>query len=174
MAGWRRVAGALALGLAWTAPAGAEEGTLEAFASWTARGQVYPTGPQEVSFVGVLAGVLYVRGADGSFDSGLMSCPGTLVTDTESGGQSGTGKCVILTPDGERVFAAFNCAGTFSEGCNGDFRLTGGSGSKAMITGGGEVQFRSALGGLVAAPGNVVEQEAVGMAFWPSLTYRLP
>ena len=159
-------------------PAMAEEGTIEAFSSWEARGQMYPTGPEEATFVGVLSGIIYVKGDElpleaNSIDAGLIICPGTLVINTEDGSQSGEGKCVIVTGDAERIYAKFKCSGTYLQGCNGDFTLTGGSGEKANISGGGPIQLKSALGNLVGA-GNMIEQSAVGFAVWPKLTYKLP
>jgi len=172
--GLASVTGALGVLLSMLVVAQAAESTVEAFSSWEAKGQMYPTGPQEMSFVGVLSGVLYVRGDDGSFDAGLIACPGTVVINTADGSQVGTGKCVIITPDAERVYAQFECMGLYGQGCNGDFELTGGTGSKTNISGGGEVQFKSAFTSLIAMPGNIVEKEAIGMAIWPALTYRLP
>ena len=153
----------------------AEEGTVEAFSSWQARGQIYPTGPAEVTFVGALSGVIYVKGDDASMDVGLMSCPATLVINTVDGSQSGQGKCVIMTQDGERIYAEFTCEGVYLAGCDGYFKLTGGTGDKTNISGGGPIQFRNAFSNLVAStPGAIIEQSSVGLAVWPALTYKLP
>lgn len=164
----------LVINLAIPVPATAEEGTVEAFSSWQARGQIYPTGPHEVTFVGILSGVLYVKGDDGSSDAGLIACPGTHIINTEDGSQTGHGKCVILTPDSERIYAEFKCSGVYAVGCNGEFTLSGGTGEKANISGGGPIQFKSALAKLAVIPGSIVEHSAVGLAVWPKLTYKLP
>ena len=152
----------------------AEEGTVEAFSSWEARGQFYPTGPTEATFVGALYGVLYVEGGDGSTDAGLITCPGTVTINTEDSSQVGRGKCVVVTPDGDRIFGHFVCEGAYLEGCNGDFKLTGGTGSNEGISGGGPVKLKMALAQLTSLPGSMVEQSAVGLAVWPELTYKLP
>jgi len=166
---------ALACSLYASFPAAAEEGTVEAFSSWQARGQIYPTGPKEATFVGALSGILYVKGDDGSLDAGLITCPASVTINTEDGSQNGRGKCVILTPESERIYAEFRCSGVYLEGCNGDFTLTGGTGKNESISGGGPIQFKSAFSNLAAAtPGSVVEQSAVGVALWPKLTYKLP
>jgi hypothetical protein len=154
--------------------AGAEEGTVEAVSSWELRGQIYPTGPSEATFVGTLSGIIYVSADDGSEDAGLITCPGTITVNTEDGSQSGAGKCVIVGSDGERVFGAFDCSGVLGEGCNGEFTLTGGTGSKEGISGGGPIRLRAAFVRLTAEPGNVVERTSAGLAVWPKLTYRLP
>ena len=164
----------IAIAIAMSVPAVAEEGTVEAFSSWEARGQIYPTGPEETTFVGVLSGVLYVTGDDGSMDAGLIICPVTVAINTEDGSQVGDGKCVIVTPDGERIYAEFKCSGVYLEGCNGDFTLKGGTGDKENISGGGPILIKTAFANIAAIPGSVVEQTAVGLAVWPELTYKLP
>lgn len=170
----KRIALGGALALTLGLPALAEEQTLEAVSSWEARGQIYPTGTHEATFVGALSGILYVSGADGSMDAGLITCPSTLVIDTEDGSQIGRGKCVIVTPDAERVYGEFTCTGQFGKGCEGEFTLTGGTGEKAQISGGGPIQLRGALSGLALVQGNIVEQTTIGLAVWPKLTYKLP
>ena len=122
-AGRTLLGAALAFALFSSYPAAAEEGTVEAFSSWRARGQVYPTGINEVTLVGALSGVLYVKGDDGSLDAGLITCPATVVINTEDGSQTGHGKCVIMTPEAERIYAEFTCSGVYMAGCNGDFTL---------------------------------------------------
>jgi len=169
-----RLTACSALALTFSAPAAAQEETLEAVSSWEARGQIYPTGPEEATFVGALSGILYVSGADGSMDAGLITCPATLVINTVDGSQTGHGKCVIVTPDSERVFGEFTCTGVLGEGCNGDFTLTGGTGEKTNISGGGPIYLRGALSGLASTTGNMIEQTTIGLAVWPKLTYKLP
>ncbi|MGR9090008.1 MAG: hypothetical protein ACU85U_05450 [Gammaproteobacteria bacterium] len=174
------LASAFALGLALSIPAVAEEGTVEAFSSWEARGQLYPTGPEEATFVGSLSGVIYIKG-DGveldasTLDAGVITCPAVLTINTSDGTQKGQGRCLIMTPDAERVYAKFECTGSYQQGCNGEFTLNGGTGDKADVTGGGPIQFKSALGQLVqSTPGSIVQQSAVGLAVWPKLTYKVP
>lgn len=169
----------LAIFLTATSAVGTEQGTVEAFSSWEARGQIFPTGPQEATFVGALFGVLYVEGktSEGeqrSIDAGLITCPGTVVIDVAEGRQMGEGRCVILTPDGERIYGKFTCSGTYLEGCNGEFTLVGGTGEKQNISGGGPIQLKSAFAHLTAMPGTMVQQATIGIALWPELNYKLP
>jgi hypothetical protein len=93
------------------APGAAEEGTVEAFSSFEASGHIYPTGPEESTFVGVLSGILDARDAENTIDAGLIMCPGTVTIDTTDGSQHGTAKCVIVTPESNRVFGSFECEG---------------------------------------------------------------
>lgn len=168
---------AAAIGLGLALPAAAGQGqttTVEAFSSWEARGEFYQTGPNEATFVGVLSGILYVEGADGSLEAGLMTCPARLRVDKESWAQTGTADCVILTPDGERVYGEFECAGTYQEGCRGAFSIVGGTGSREGITGGGPIEFDNAVPALTDVPGNMVTTQAIGLVRLPELTFRLP
>ena len=165
---------AVTLAIFCAAPAMAEEGTVEAFSSWQARGQIYPTGTAEATFVGSLSGMLYVKNKDGSFDTGRVTCPGVITINTIDHSQSGQGRCVILTPDAERIYAEFKCSGIVGSGCNGDFTLKGGTGGMEHITGGGPIQFKTAVADLVAIPGNIVETSYAGLAVLPKLTYKLP
>ncbi len=164
----------MAIAIAMSVPAVAEEGTVEAFSSLEANGLIYPTGPKETTFVGVLSGVLYITDEAGSMDAGLITCPVTVAINTEDGSQVADGKCVIVTPDSERIYAEFKCSGVYLEGCNGDFTLKGGTGDKENISGGGPIQIKTAFANIAAAPGNVVEETVVGLAVWPELTYKLP
>lgn len=151
----------------------AEEETVEAFSSWEARGQIFPTGPSEATFVGALSGILYVKNKEGSYDAGLVTCPGVITIDTKDYGQSGEGRCVISTPDGDRIYAEFKCSGVVGSGCNGEFTLKGGTGAKENISGGGPIHFKSAFLDLTATPGNIVDTVYGGLAVLPKLTYKL-
>jgi hypothetical protein len=176
-----RSAGGLAVSLlaaflvvGFTLPASAEEGTVEAFSSFEASGHIYPTGPEESTFVGVLSGILYVRDAENTIDAGLIMCPGTVTIDTTDGSQHGTAKCVIVTPESNRVFGSFECEGVYNAGCEGEFTITGGTGSMAGITGGGPIKLQSAFANAALVPGSIVERTSAGLALWPALSYTLP
>ncbi len=152
----------------------AEEDTVEAFSSWEASGRIYPTGPAESTFVGVLSGILYVRDRENTIEAGLIMCPGTVTIDTTDGSQHGTAKCVIVTPESDRVFGSFECEGIHNAGCEGEFTITGGTGSMAGITGGGPIRLQSAFANAALVPGSIVDQTAAGLALWPALSYKLP
>jgi hypothetical protein len=116
--------------------------------------------------------VLYVEGStnegeDRSIHASLITRPGTVVIDTSGGSQRVEGKCVILTPDGDRIQAKFTC--TYLAGCSGDFELVGGAGEKRSFSGG-----ESIVSNQISIPGAIVEQEAVGMALPPTHDYKLP
>ncbi|MEX2201519.1 MAG: hypothetical protein WD711_09010 [Dongiaceae bacterium] len=155
-------------------PASAEDDTVEAFSSWEASGHIYPTGPEESTFVGVLSGILYVRDKENTIDAGLIMCPGTVTIDTTDGSQHGTAKCVIVTPESDRVFGSFECEGIYNAGCAGEFTITGGTGNMAGITGGGPIRLQSAFANAALVPGSIIDQTAAGLALWPALSYQLP
>lgn len=155
-------------------PVAAEEGTVEAFSSWEASGHIYPTGPEESTFVGVLSGILYVRNSEDVIDAGLIMCPGTVTINTTDGSQHGSAKCVIVTPESDRVFGTFECDGVYNAGCEGEFTFTGGTGSMEGITGGGPIKLQSAFANATLVPGTIVEEAAAGLALWPALSYTLP
>ena len=165
----------LACAVAAPQTAVAADGTVEAYSSWQARGQVFPTGTDEATFVGVLSGVLIVKGEDGTIDSGQIMCPGSVVINTADGSQIGHGKCIILTPDSERIYGEFSCYGQYGQDCDGEFSLTGGTGDKTGISGGGPIQLRNIATNLAeSGNGNVVDQAVAGIAVWPKLIYTLP
>lgn len=166
-----------AFGLAVFAPrmaAAGEEATIEAFAAWQGAGQVYETGPKEAVFVGALAGTVYVETEKGPLESGHMVCPAIVTIDLTDGSQTGSGRCTITSQDGARVYAEIECEGVHLIGCDGEFKLTGGTGRFEGISGGGPVLIRSDFRKIGASAGGVVEQEAAGIMYWRELTYRIP
>lgn len=152
----------------------AEEGTLKAFAAWHGDGQTVQTGPTEATFIGTIAGTVYVETDKGPIDGGQMVCPAMLVVNTDDGTQSGAGRCNITARDGARIFAQLTCTGVHLVGCAGDFTLTGGTDRFAGITGGGHFTVRTQLQELVRLSGSTVVQSASGIMFWRELHYKVP
>lgn len=165
---------ALLASLCQIGPAAAEEATVEAYSSWEAAGTVFQTGIDEATFSGVLSGAFNVEGEDGSLEIGLIACPGMIVVNKDDWSQRGTANCVITTGDAERIYADLECSGTYREGCTGQFTFTGGTGAYEGITGGGPIEFLNVLSNRSAIGGTQVTAEAIGLARWPTLTYRIP
>jgi hypothetical protein len=115
-------------GAATAAHAESEE-TINAYASWAGRGQIYPTGPNSATFVGAFSGVIFVEKEKELLNGGNMMCPGLIEINLDDGKQQGKGRCTITNDEGERVFSEWSCAGTFAEGCTGDLKFTGGTGA---------------------------------------------
>ena len=153
----------------------AEEGTINAYSPWEGSGQIYPTGPNQATFVGAFRGVMFVEKDDGLVNAGNIICPTVLTIDLEDGSQVGHGRCTMSNTDGARVFVEWRCSGTHLRGCDGDFTLTGGTGDFEGITGGGQLLARSAVHEITALiPGNIVQKAAAGIAIWRNLHYKIP
>ena len=116
----------------------AEEGTVKAMSPWKGQGFAFPVGPSEVYMVAVYSGVMLVDDGKGPLHAASIVCPGTVDADMKKGTKTGYGKCVITGESGDRVFAEMHCTGDV-EGCQGTFKITGGTGKFAGITGEGEM-----------------------------------
>ena len=100
---------------------------------------------------------------------------GTTVTiSLDDNSQNGTGHCTITAEDGATVYADVTCSGFHLVGCNGDFKLTGGTGRFAGITGGGPIIIRSEFAKIAAAPENTAQEEARGIMYLKALHYTIP
>jgi hypothetical protein len=64
------------------APAsGAEEGVVNALASWQGQGRVFRTGDQQALFVGAFVGIFFVENNKGVLHAAHILCPGALDID---------------------------------------------------------------------------------------------
>jgi len=154
--------------------AGADtEQTIKAFAAWQARGQLFETGPSRSTFVGSFTGMVFVDTEKGPLDAGFMVCPVIIDISLTDGTQEAKGRCTITGKDGARVYAELACKGVHLLGCNGDFKLTGGTDRFEGITGGGPVTIRSGLNDAAVGVGNIIQESAGGILVWPKLTYKI-
>ncbi len=171
---WLRVAMALTLVcLGLPVQAGAEEEALKAMAVWHGDGQLYDIGENRALFVGEYRGILFVEDGKGRLDAATMVCPGTVETNLEAGSTTGDGRCIMTGREGNKVFAKWSCSGNVIM-CKGTFTFTGGTGNFQGITGDNEFMARTALIQLTGiGPGEGL-REAVGLAIWPQLRYKLP
>jgi hypothetical protein len=167
---------ALAATVAAAFPALAEEQTIQAFAAWEGRGVIYETGPNSGTFVGSIDGNLFVDTEKGPTNAGLMVCPAMLEIDLVDATQRGQGKCTITGSDGAKVFAEWTCQGVHLVGCDGELKLTGGTGRMQGITGAGALTVRSTA--RVTAAGATVEGSVAeigsGILLLEDLVYSLP
>ena len=172
-----RVAGlaVLALSLSATQPAdAAEEGSVKAFSAWQGQGHLFETGLAELTFVGALAGTMYIDTEKGTLASGQMLCPEVVTINTDDGSQSGKGRCIVTAKDGARVFAEISCAGFHLIGCDGDLKLTGGTGRFEGISGGGKVTIRSDFNEIAPLPKAAAQEQASGILYLRELHYKIP
>ncbi len=153
----------------------AEEETVEATSPWISEGRYFRTGEKEALFIGVLAGSLYVKSAEGRLDTVALVCPGDFVIDLESGAQEGEGKCIITDRDDDNVFAIWTCSGKNLLSCEGDFKLTAGTGKFQGITGGSPLKARTTFTEIsVNLKSGAVAESSAGLLSLPELTYQLP
>lgn len=162
----------LILGLVQTAAA--EEATVRAFAVWQGQGQAMQTGPNEATFVGILAGSVYVETDKGPIASGQIVCPALIKIKLDDRSQTASGRCTVTAEDGAQLFAEIDCSGFHLIGCNGETKLTGGTGRFTSITGGGAVIVRSDQRAFAVASDSSMKEAATGIIYWPSLHYTLP
>ena len=152
----------------------AEEGTVRAVAPWKGQGFAFPVGPDEVYMVAVYSGTMFVDDGKGSLHAASIVCPGTVQGDFKTMTKTGQGRCIITNEDGDRVYARFSCVGDM-EGCRGTFKLDGGTGKYAGITGEGEMvsqlQGRAVT---VVAGYDAAQQVSEGIVVWPKLKYSIP
>ena len=147
--------------------------TIKAFAAWQGRGQIFETGPNRSTFVGSFSGMVFIETEKGPLDAGYMVCPAILDVNLSDGTQEGKGRCTITGKDGARVYAELSCKGVHLLGCNGDFKITGGTDRFDGITGGGPITIRSGMHDVAVGAGNIVQESAGGIIIWPKLTYTV-
>ncbi len=166
---------ALALALGAAQSARSEEGaSVMAFSAWQGQGHLFETGVTELTFVGALTGTMYIDTERGPLASGLMVCPAVVTINTDDGSQAGKGRCVVTAKDGARVFAEISCAGFHLIGCDGDFKLTGGTSRFEGISGGGQVTIRSDFSEIAPISKVAAQQQASGILYLRELLYDIP
>jgi hypothetical protein len=162
-----------AVGLGRIASAG-EDATITAFVAWQGQGRIFQTGAKEAEFVGAIVGRVYTETDKGPIASGLMECPAMLTIGLETGRQTGTGRCLITAKDGSLIYGEISCKGVYMVGCDGELKLTGGSGRFAGISGGGPVIIRSELRQVVTTSEGMVGQQGSGILYLHALHYKIP
>lgn len=152
----------------------AGSGTLSATIPWEGRGQVFRIGPQTLIFLGSIHGIVYTKTDDGILNEAFVLCPITQRMNVSTQATSGVGQCEIAV-DGDHVaYGEFVCEGQMGR-CEGQFRLTGGSGRFAGATGSGKMRVRSPIQLLASdlASGGQL-RIASGLAELLDVKYRIP
>jgi hypothetical protein len=173
-----KAAAGLTLFIALTGAAAAQDAqpSLNGFMAWEGEGRIYETGPNLGTFVGAIAGPLFIQTEKGPAAAGEMVCPVLLEIDLLDATQAGEGKCVVTGDDGAKAFADWACRGVHRIGCDGEITLTGGTGRLQGITGKGSLSVRTISGvGITAATADgTVAEIARGLLTIDELTYSLP
>ncbi len=172
---WSVMGAVFAAGLGFSSNGiAAEEGTVTVMSPWQGSGQVYLVAPDKLMLLSRYTGIMYIENEQGSLDTAIMLCPGVENIDITSKTTESRGHCIISDGEDNLVFSDWTCTGTL-DGCEGDFKITGGTGEFEGISGRGKMQVRTALvaTALDLSSGSVV-QDAAGLAVWPELKYRIP
>ena len=158
----------------WTGLTHAASSTISAVVPWQGQGQIFPVATDKLRFLGSIEGIMYVETAEGDMNEAFVRCPIVQDIDATDGSTSASGNCVIVTSTEDSVFAELTCKGIAGL-CSGKFKLTGGTGRFAGISGSGKVTVRSPVHALAAdlSEGTVLHV-AAGILQIPELNYSLP
>lgn len=125
-----------------SAAAAEETVTFDAFSLLESSGRVIRTGPTQHSFAGEMHGPCFIDAGQDPVPAGRITCVGTLAADEAAGRQTAAAQCRLAAGDGAAARAEFTCEGWRLVGCEGPFRLTGGEGRHAGVTGEGRILLR--------------------------------
>ena len=159
---------------AWSDVTYAASSTISAVIPWQGQGQIFPVTTDKLCFLGSIEGIMYVETAEGDMDEAFVRCPIVQEIDTTNQSTSVSGNCTIVVSTEDAVFAEITCEGRAGL-CSGEFKLTGGTGRFAGISGSGKMIVRSPVHALVAdmSEGTVLHV-AAGILQIPELKYTLP
>jgi len=148
--------------------------TISAVVPWQGQGQIFPIGVGKFRLLGAIEGIMYVETAEGAMNEALVRCPVVQEIDAASGTASVSGNCTIVVSQEDAAFAEISCKG-MSGLCNGTFKLTGGTGRFAGISGSGTMVVRSPVQALAAdlSDGTIIKM-AAGILQLPELKIKLP
>jgi hypothetical protein len=158
----------------WSGLTIAASSTVSAVIPWQGQGQIFPIGTDKLRFMGVIEAIMYVETADGEMDEAFVKCPIVQDIDTTNQTTSASGNCTIVVSTEDAVFAELMCKGRAGL-CSGEFKLTGGTGRFAGISGSGKMIVRSPVHALAAdlSDGTVLHI-ASGILQLPELDITLP
>lgn len=158
----------------WCSLTYAASSTISAVIPWQAQGQIFPVGTDKLRFLGAIEGIMYVETAEGGMDEAFVRCPIVQDIDASDQSTSASGNCIIVASTEDAVFAEITCEGSAGL-CIGEFKLTGGTGRFAGISGSGKMIVRSPVHALAAdlSDGTVLHV-ASGILQMPELKISLP
>lgn len=156
-------------------PGHAGETSIKAWAVWQGQGRFYKATANLALFSGYFEGIMEVENKQGELNAASMICPGMLEVDLTDGTQQGWGRCIIVTGDGDRVYAGWSCTGKHLDGCGGPFNVRGGTGKFSSVSGDSTFVVRSAVAEyVVSIPEGSVTANFTGQAAWSALKYTTP
>lgn len=164
------VLGLLGAGL----PAAAADYTLNAFAPLIVTGEHSVTTDEGTRKIGgSIQGPLYVERDGARVEAGQVTCRFTLTIVLDTLEETGNGTCRIAYPDGE-IRADTSCTGFGGVGCDGEFRVTDGSGRFEGASGAGPVRFQTREKVYSLAADGSVSEVIFGVAYWEDYIISLP
>jgi hypothetical protein len=158
----------------WSGLTIAASSTVSAVIPWQGQGQIFPIGTDRLRFLGAIEGIMYVETAEGEMDEAFVKCPIIQDIDTTNQTTSASGNCTIVASTEDAIFAELMCKGRAGL-CSGEFKITGGTGRFAGISGSGKMIVRSPVHALAAdlSEGTVLHV-ASGVLQLPELKISLP
>jgi len=133
-------------------------GKYSAHFGWIFKGDVQELGATRSVSAGMVSGVIFNDTGTGFMHKARVDC--ALMNDVNQGRANANGTCVILDPDGDKIFLEWKCMGTMPA-CPGDERFVGGTGKYKGITGSSMFQ------------GNFIGTTGAGWSDWNG-EYKLP
>jgi hypothetical protein len=156
-------------------PAYAGETSVKAWAAWQGQGRFYKATENLALFSGYFEGIMEVENKQGELNAASMICPGMLEVNLTDGTQQGWGRCIMVTGDGDHVYAGWSCTGKHLDGCGGPFNVRGGTGKFSSVSGDSTFVVRSAVAEyVVSIPEGGVTANFTGQAAWSALKYTTP
>lgn len=151
-----------------------EAHTASVISPWEGQGTVFMSDPKTAKLMGVFKGVMFVqRGEKEQIDTLPFVCPSVQVINLDKKTGVTTGDCQIGAGD-DIIFAAYECAGPIG-GCEGSFKLRGGTGKFSKISGGSKLSSRTETGTLLMdAASGIAVKTVKGVLVLPELTYKIP
>jgi hypothetical protein len=163
----RLAAVALSLSLA-AVPAAAQEPSVSfnAFAVVKADSSALMSAEKQATVVAAMAGTLYIETDEGPVAGGQIACSGMVRVDLDTTHQEGSGACTSTAEDGAKTFGEWVCAGFNMLGCHGTYKLTGGTGRLAGLTGQATLTWRPNAHELQKQLDGTVLQTTTGILIW--------
>jgi len=168
------ITAAMLLMCGWSGLTHAESRTISAIIPWQGEGRIFQIAIDKLRFLGTLEGIMYVETAEGEMDEAFVRCPIVQDIDVNDQSTSASGSCMIVASTEDSAFAEITCEGRAGL-CRGEFKLTGGTGRFAGISGSGKMTVRSPVHALAAdMSSGTVLHAAAGILHIPSLKFTLP
>jgi hypothetical protein len=158
--------------VALAGPGRAADATIQANAAIQGEGRFYRATENMILFSGFFQGAINVTNRRGELlvNAASLTCPGTIDVNTATKTTEGAGRCLFLTQDGTHVYARWTCTGKPGEGCEGTFKVLGGTGKFNNASGQGDFMLTSTLTEVVVTvPQGGVTGNFTGKVVWPEL-----